>query len=86
MIKLVKQVLHSLNVKVSNNTIRETLFTHQSYPTLHCVSDAFDYWQIRHSIAKLCLDQLSGLDLPAIISSLAGNNYGRRNDVCIKTY
>ncbi len=74
MIKLVKQVLHSLNVKVSNNTIRETLFTHQSYPTLHCVSDAFDYWQIRHSIAKLCLDQLSGLDLPAIISSLAGNN------------
>lgn len=74
MIKLVKQILHSLKVKVSNNTIRETLFTHQSYPTLHCVSDAFDYWQIRHSIAKLSLDQLSGLGLPTIVSSLAGNN------------
>lgn len=74
MIKLVKQILHVLNVKVSDNTIRNVILTHPNYPTLSCISDAFDYWKIKHSIAKLYLYQLSGLELPTIISAISGNN------------
>lgn len=71
--KLIKQILHSLNIRLPIGIIRETLLTHQSYPTLSCISDALDYWQIKHSIARLTLEQLYGVNLPIIISSLSSN-------------
>lgn len=66
--KLITKVIRHLNLPISNETIKETLMVHPLYPTLSCVSDAFDLWRIDHLIAKLSIDQINNLGVPIISS------------------
>ena len=66
--KLITKVISNLNLPISNETIKETLMVHPLYPTLSCVSDAFDLWRIDHLIAKLSIDQINNIGAPIISS------------------
>ncbi|MBS1654880.1 MAG: thioredoxin domain-containing protein [Bacteroidetes bacterium] len=58
------QFLKSLNVKVSNATVNETLQNHPDWPSLLCISDALSKWNVPNTAIRIEADQLNELPLP----------------------
>lgn len=48
LVKLLSKVLNAYNIPVSYHTIENVITTHPEYPSIQCISDAFDKWRIKH--------------------------------------
>ncbi len=61
-ISFVKQ----LGVKVNNSTVNETLQNHPDYPSLLCISDSLNKWNIPNGAGKIEPDKINELPTPFI--------------------
>jgi thiol-disulfide isomerase/thioredoxin len=66
--------LRLLQVKVNNVTVNETLQSHPDWPSLLCISDALQKWNIPNAAARIQKEDIEQLPLPFIASTpkLAG--------------
>jgi len=66
--------LRLLRVKVNNVTVNETLQSHPDWPSLLCISDALQKWNIPNAAARIQKEDIEQLPLPFIASTpkLAG--------------
>ena len=65
-IKLLAGIVKYYNISVSHHSIELTILTHPDYPSMRCISDAFDSWKVKHVVARLSLEKLRALDVPVI--------------------
>jgi len=71
---LLLKVLKAYGVTITQHTIKRTILSHPDYPSMRCISDAFDKWRIKHVVVKLPLEKLRLLDVP-VISYLKKGEY-----------
>ena len=64
--KFLFKILKAYDVSITRHTIENTILTHPEYPSMQCISDALDSWKVKHAVAKLSLEKLRTLDVPAI--------------------
>ena len=65
-VKAVITYLKQLNVKVNNATINETLQNHPDWPTLLCISDSLNKWNITNAAGKVDVNKIDELPTPFI--------------------
>jgi len=58
--------LKLLNVKVNNATVNETLQNHPDWPSMLCVSDSFNKWNIPNGTGKIEPNEIDQLPVPFI--------------------
>ena len=58
--------LRLLKVKVNNTTVNETLQNHPDWPTLLCVSDSLNKWNIPNGAGKIDVNKIQELPIPFI--------------------
>ncbi|MEJ7678510.1 MAG: hypothetical protein WKG06_11755 [Segetibacter sp.] len=58
--------LKLLNVKVNAATVDETLQNHPDWPSVLCVSDSFNKWNIPNGAGKIEPNQIDQLPVPFI--------------------
>ena len=58
--------LKLLKVKVNNNTVNETLQNHPDWPSLLCIGDALNKWNIQNGAGKIDVNKIDELPLPFI--------------------
>ena len=58
--------LKLLNVKVNNVTVEETLNNHPEWPSLLCVSDSLNKWQIPNGAGRIDVNDIDKLPIPFI--------------------
>ena len=63
-INATKQLLHSLRVRVTNESITECLLSHPNYPSLLSISDCLKNWKVDNLIVKVANDQILSLPTP----------------------
>lgn len=61
--------LRLLKVKVNNSTVNETLQNHPDWPTLLCVSDALNKWNIPNGAGRIDVNKIEELPIPFIVST-----------------
>lgn len=76
--KFVIRLLAYLDLCISRDDILKKMLSHPLYPSLAALSDSFDQWGIRHTIAKLSLDQVEKLSGTIVTS------YPKNKLACIK--
>jgi ABC-type bacteriocin/lantibiotic exporter with double-glycine peptidase domain len=64
--KLLFKVLRAYDVLVTYHTIEQTILTHPEYPSMQCISDALDRWNVQHVVMKLTFDKLRALNVPVL--------------------
>lgn len=57
-------LLKHLNVKVNETTINETLHSHPDWPSLLCVNDSLQKWNVPNAAGKLPPEELDQLPVP----------------------
>ena len=72
--------LRVLKVKVNSATVNETLQNHPDQPTLLCVSDALNKWNIPNGAGKIDTHKIEKLPVPYI-----DNTQNRENPLAIVT-
>ena len=65
-VKAVILYLKQLNVKVNNVTVNETLQNHPDWPTLLCISDSLNKWNIPNAAGKMDVSKIGELPTPFI--------------------
>ncbi len=65
-VKATIDFLRLLKVKVNSITINETLQNHPDYPSLLCISDALNKWNIANGAGKIEPDKIDELPTPFI--------------------
>ncbi len=65
-IKAVISFLKILQVKVNNTTVNETMQNHPDYPSMLCISDSLNKWNIPNAAAKIEPSALDELLVPFI--------------------
>lgn len=63
---VLKRTIKKFRIKVSEKTIKTSLYAHPRYPTLKSVCDALKKWKIEHYPLKLELNEIKELELPFI--------------------
>ena len=58
--------LRSLGVKVNNSTVNETLQNHPDWPSLLCISDSLQKWNIPNAAGKMKMEDIDQLPVPFI--------------------
>ncbi len=66
--------LRLLKVKVNNTTVNETLQNHPDWPTLLCVSDALNKWNIPNGAGKIDAHKIDELPVPFIANTRNSEN------------
>ncbi len=56
--------LKLLNVKVSNATVNETLQNHPDWPSLLCISDSLNKWNIPNGAGRIDVNNIEQLPIP----------------------
>ena len=64
--KLLLKALNDYGIKMTYNTIAQTILTHPAYPSMQCISDALDGWKIKNVVMELTTEQLRALNVPVI--------------------
>ena len=64
--KLIFKFLKSYGVRITNRTIEQTIFKHPEYPSMQCISDAFDSWRIKNIVAKVSIEAIREMRAPTI--------------------
>lgn len=60
------QYLKQLKVKVNRATVNETLQNHPDWPTLLCISDSLNKWNIPNAAGKMYVNKIDELPTPFI--------------------
>lgn len=63
-VKVTIRFLKLLSVKVNNSTVNETLQNHPDWPSLLCISDSLEKWNIPNAGAKIQMEYIESLPLP----------------------
>ena len=74
--KLLFKVLKSYGISITQRTIERDIAMHPCYPSVRCISDAFDEWKIKHIVVKISLEKLRALVIPVIVHLKKRNMYG----------
>lgn len=74
MLSLITKIIKFYHIQILSETIKDSILSHPDYPNINCISDSFDSWRIKHTVAHLSLDRLCILDIPAI-SSFSNGDY-----------
>ncbi len=72
--------LKSLNVKVNSNTVNETLQIHPDWPSMLCITDSLQKWNVPNAVGKIDKDKIDELPVPFIAFT-----YERENPLEIVT-
>jgi uncharacterized membrane protein len=56
--------LKLLNIKVTNSTIDETLQNHPDWPSLLCISDSLNKWNIPNAAGRIGISEIDQLPMP----------------------
>ena len=59
--------LKLLKVKVNSSTVNETMQNHPDWPSLLCVTDSFNKWNISNGVGKIAPDQIDQLPVPFMV-------------------
>jgi hypothetical protein len=62
--KLLFKVLKAYGISITYPTIERVVNSHPAYPSMQCVSDAFDSWKVKHVALKLSTEELRALNIP----------------------
>jgi uncharacterized membrane protein len=65
-VKATISFLKQLKVKVNNATVNETLQNHPDWPTLLCISDSLNKWNIPNAAGKIDTEKIDELPTPFI--------------------
>lgn len=65
-VKAIVTFLKIIKVKVNNSTVNETFQNHPDYPSLLCISDSFNKWNIPNGAGKIEPHQIEELPVPFI--------------------
>ncbi len=79
-IKAVITYLKLLRVKVNNSTVNETLQNHPDWPSLLCVTDSLNKWNIPNGAGKIDAANIDELPLPFVAYT-----YDKENPLAIVT-
>jgi uncharacterized membrane protein len=60
------QLLKQLKVKVTDNTVNETVLNHPDYPSILSISDALNSWHVENAAIRIEPEKLQELPLPFI--------------------
>ena len=63
---VLQKAIKRLRIKVSEESIKDSLLAHPYYPTLKSVCDALRKWGIEHYALKLNADEIKALEIPFI--------------------
>jgi thiol-disulfide isomerase/thioredoxin len=80
-VKAVIGYLSQLKVTVNNSTVNETLQNHPDWPTLLCITDSLNKWQIPNGVGKIETANIDELPTPFIAYT-----YDRENPLAIVTW
>ena len=58
--------IKKLNISVTNTTINETILNHPDYPSLLCISDSLNKWNIPNAAFKVEKDKIRDIPMPFI--------------------
>ena len=64
--KLLFNILKECDVSISYRTVEQVVNTHPEYPSMQCISDAFDSWKVKHVVMKITIEKLIVLNVPVI--------------------
>jgi len=65
-VSVIQRAIKSYGIRVTKNSVKETLKSHAHYPTLISICDAFTEWNIEHYPLKYNKDELKDLKAPYI--------------------
>ena len=65
-VKVLITFLKIIKVKVNNSTIDETLQNHPDWPSMLCISDSLNKWNVPNGAGKMELNQIDELPVPFI--------------------
>ena len=83
--KLLYAVLKVYGVKVTYQTIDQTLNTHPEYPSMQSVSDALDSLKVKHVAFRPSLEKLQALDVPVITFVKRGKSFRMKDEYILIT-
>ena len=61
--------LRLIQVKINNATVNETLQNHPDWPTLLCISDSLNKWNIPNGAGKIDAHKIDELPVPFIANT-----------------
>lgn len=67
-VKATIHFLKLLNVKVTNTTVNETLQNHPDWPSLLCISDSLNKWNVPNGAGKIDVSKID--ELPPLYCTL----------------
>lgn len=65
-VKATIRFLKLLNVKVTNTAVNETLQNHPEWPSLLCISDSLNKWNVPNGAGKINTENIDELPVPFI--------------------
>lgn len=65
--------LKLLKIKINSNTINDTLQNHPDWPTLLCITDSFNKWNIPNGAGKIELEQSINFPLLLLHTQITEN-------------
>ncbi len=66
--------LKSLNVNVNSSTVNETLQNHPDWPSMLCITDSLQKWNIPNAAGKIDKDKIDELPIPFIAHTFDSEN------------
>ena len=79
-IKATINFLKLLKVKVTNSTVDETLQNHPDWPSMLCITDSLNKWNIPNGVGKIEIDKIDELPTPFLAYT-----HDRENPLAIVT-
>jgi uncharacterized membrane protein len=69
-VKATISFLQMLQIKVNNGTVNETLQNHPDWPSMLCISDSLQQWNIANAAGKMDIDKIDELPTPFIAQTI----------------
>jgi uncharacterized membrane protein len=73
-VKTTISFLQMLQIKVNNGTVNETLQNHPDWPSMLCISDSLQQWNIANAAGKMDIDKIDELPTPFIAQTVQREN------------
>lgn len=65
-VSVIQRAIKSFGINVTNDTIKVSLKSSPHYPSLRCITDAFNEWNIEHFPLKYTMDEIKSINSPYI--------------------
>jgi len=65
-VAVIQRAIKSFGINVTNDTIKVSLKSSPYYPSLRCITDAFNEWNIEHFPLKYTMDEIKSIKSPYI--------------------